>query len=109
MNAGCDYRRDIIDSAIAYTEAASGGYLVPLDIEVLRSATSGRVRVEIILTSGGPTISVVVDSSYGEDVIFLHSQGYDPRTGDDLSCIRLGGSDSDVWRRIAAEYAGELL
>lgn len=87
-----------------------------LDVDALTSADGERWRVELLLTCGGPTVWMVVDSRWST-VEFHHSWGRDRAYSDacpdgrtdsapDRAEIELSGDDADVWREVAMMAAG---
>lgn len=85
-------------------EYADGLAGLLLDVDLLTSPTDpDRWRAELLLTCGGPTVRVTVDSRES-GATFSHSWGMDA-DGADLRECELWGDDAEVWRDIAEMFA----
>ena len=61
-----------------------------LSIETWRNEASGEIRVEWLLTCGGPTVTLIWDSRWTTGEL-RHSWGFDPRTGEDRNTAEVKG------------------
>lgn len=104
-----DYREDIFEAAKSTTaelrekqQSEDGEGFDCLDVEVWRRDNfPDLVRVEFILTLGGPTVSVLVDEN--DHVTYFHSWGC-RADGSDLHQILMHDEDAAEWIGLAESY-----
>jgi hypothetical protein len=77
-----------------------------LEVEVLKSTTDPDQRwiVEFLLTCGGPTVRVTVDSRYDTVTVF-HSWGYNDTYDREMTEWNLYGDNFDAWYSVAEMFA----